>query len=667
MTLEKMSITVFLGKQLISFILQKDTKVSQEPAKISSPRSEQNIFASLSAGLIEGVSESNKTKTEDVMRSESETFSDDSLVKTSKENIKSESAKSEKDIDETVKIESVEEKTNSVNVSAVESEVKDNENAIKFEDNQHFNTVKSGDIKTEEYKSESDSKGKLVSTGDVREGSGHTEEKKHSEAHKRHDSEDSRISHSHHHHHHRRHSHEKRESVSEDLSSQRNESHDRKDSSNRRQSHDRRDSHSQDRDRKMSKSHRDKDKYGRKSSDSRDKKDSVKDRKDSSSGINDSTKKIESSKGRRESVGNVSSDKTLKQGESLKKVGKLSKDGKGKVKKSKKAEELPIDVSMADLFMPDNLPAPPKDEVKSKTKKDNEKDAETVEEKERVSKVTFKDEIVKSSMNIKTNAGQENSAQPEGIKVKEENLDELPEIKENNTPVLNSENLKENKVKKELEAGVKDSSQFISDIVQNVDSNTLVSDKGIMKTKGDGEMEETAVLDENKDATVQEEMKLEDKSDNITGSEAEVKDLDKNKNNEELGEEKKDVDVELTLDVMEEKSEDILVINVAKPKLDTETKVTKDNLTLEKPDASTEQNSGQKKQKLKGPLKMSDFFSERRLKINDPKPRPKVVKEETAKGEGRESVEEGTGRRKRNKAKAFAEILKKEKLGSGKR
>lgn len=651
-------------KQLISSILQKDTKVCQDPAKIASPRGEQNIFASLSAGLMEGVSESNKTKTADVVKNESETFSDDSLVKTSKEEIKSESAKSEKEIDETVKIENVSEKTNSVSLSAVESEVKDNENILKLEDYQQFNAVKSGDIKTEEHKSESDSKEKLDGTGDVREGSGHTEEKKHSEAHKRHDSEDSKSSHSHHHHHHRRHPHEKRESVSEDLISQKNESHDRKDSSSRRQSHDRRDSHSQDRDRKSSKSHRDKDRYGRKSSDSRDKKDSVKDRKDSSSGINDSTKKNESSKDRRESVGSVSSDKTLKQGESLKKVGKLSKDGKGKVKKSKKAEELPIDVSMADLFMPDNLPAPPKDEVKIKTKKDKEKDAETVEEKERVSKVTFKDEILKSSMKIKTNTEQENSAQPEIIKVEEQDLDECPDINEDKTPILNTEQSKENMVKKELQAGEKDSSQFISDNVQKVDSNILVSDKGIVKTKSDGEMEETGVLDKSKDASVLEEIKLEEKSDNSTISE--VKYLDKDKDNEETGEEKTDVDVELMQDVVEEKPEDVLVIDVRKPKQDTETKVTKDNLILEKKNSSTEENSVQKKQKLKGPLKMSDFFSERRLKINDPKPRPKVVKEETAKGEGSENGEEGTGRRKRNKAKAFAEILKKEKLGSGK-
>ena len=151
--------------------------------------------------------------------------------------------------------------------------------------------------------------------------------------------DDKHHHHSHHGHHHHRHSRDSRDSVSEE----RRRSHDRKDSHRDRTPPRRKDSHSSSRERKESVSSSDRDKG---KLESRDKKSSLaKDRKDSLKDVGVKGLKKE----RRSSVASAGSDKT---------PAKVEK------KKSRKSEDIPVDASLIDLFKPDVTPKQ-KDKLKA--------------------------------------------------------------------------------------------------------------------------------------------------------------------------------------------------------------------------------------------------------------------------------------------------------------
>ncbi|XP_053382653.1 death-inducer obliterator 1-like isoform X2 [Mercenaria mercenaria] len=673
---------------------EKETKPSQEPSKkIQSPtRGEQNIFASLSSGLMMDDSKENKAQAAVNIEDETKNVSEDIVVEIEK--TKSESVKPDKEIssDEKQTKESIDkmdkDKEEQIDVVNDESIVEDmkNKDEVHLENKENLKEKEiSVEEKSEEQKAENDLKetGASIET----ESDNMKEEIKKSEPLKRHDSEDSRGSHHHHHHHHRKHSHDRKESVSDDKSdsgSHRHESQDRRDSSDRRHSSDRRDSHSQDR--RSSKSHRDKDRHGRKGSESKDRnrKDSVKDRRDSSSGTKETAKRTDSVKDRRESVGSVSSDKngkSVQPSQVLKKTGKLNKDGKGKGKKSKKTDDLPIDSSMADLFMPDNLPTPTKEELGNKQTTDKEKKSENVQVKERVSKVSFKDDSVKSSK--KTKSEKEEVVGPEVVKVEnEQDLDELPDIVEESKVVEKNKLLKAEKNKDEPAVFVIDVSKAKSDKIDKSDtkkSSIIVGDLEIDKSEkesvsvntNEAESEDIIVdveTEENvneKVSSVDAEIKKEEESEVKA---KEVKDSDKmeekmkdNTEEEEVSDKK---ETDQTTDLKKTKSETETAEKLPAADVKTSSEETKENLTSGKKDVVQETVVTPKKPKVKNPLKMSDFFSERRLKINDPKPRQKVVKEESTTAEEGGGVNESSGRKRRNKSKAFADILKKEKLGS---
>lgn len=451
------------------------------------------------------------------------------------------------------------------------------------------------------------------------------------ESKKRQDSEDNKPHH-HHHHHHRHRTHSKdsnnEEKTESGSQSQRHDSRDRKDSqshresSERRHSRDRRESHSSDKDRKSSKSSRDKDRHSRKSSDSSEKvrKDSVKGRRESSSDTRNDSKKSSGVKDFKESISTVSSSSTAKVTKGIVGTKKIGKDGKGKLKKSKKNDEMTVDSSMIDLFKPDNLPVAVKEESETKTASVNDEIKEKSEEKERVSKVKFLDTSDSSSKEI-------------GIP--DEKALVGPEI-------IKLESVKTSSGDTEAESDVKNE---VSVEAMDIDDDSESVNKNSKQ--------------ENNAMEIDVDLKLEDKNDSPENKTDELNEkCEDNESDKKVGVSESDRDV-----IGIDKKETLNVEDVVKKEsVDAapETAAVDDTKDVKKVVAAEVKKETNKPKK---PLRMSDFFSERRLKINDPKPRQKVVKVAVSE---QATTESSSGRQRRNKNVAFAEILKKEKLGSGK-
>ncbi|KAL4218462.1 Death-inducer obliterator 1 [Mactra antiquata] len=433
--------------------------------------------------------------------------------------------------------------------------------------------------------------------------------------------------HHHHHHHHERHRSDSRDSRKDDKTkssvaasrdrkdsqSHKEESKDSKsvrESSEGRHSKDRRESTSS-RDRRSSKSSHDRDRSRRKSSESsdRDKRDSSHSQRSSSTDIKHD-KNSSGGKGRRDSTqGHKDSSNVIRTTK-----GSIGKDSKNKIKKAKKHEEIAIDSTMIDLFKPDNLPIKMKEdnEVKAENNQDANKDSHEIMER-RESKVKFLDTPPDTSVKESDIAV---SAKDE---VPKENIPIQPEIIKIEGIVTKSDELKEEAAEDKVEA-------------MEVDS---VNDE--VNIPMDEEMKAVKV-EADTDVNVKGSEKLNEIEKSVDTADIENMEIDKETNAKE-NTDKLDKDSAKESD---DKDKERTVVDVVKEPAIT-------------PSVQKQPN------KPKKPLRMSDFFSERRLKINDPKPRQKVVKQDDTVESQSES---STGRQRRNKNVAFAEILKKEKLGS---
>ena len=471
---------------------------------------------------------------------------------------------------------------------------------------------------------------------------------------KRHDSDSKRS-----HHHHRRQSHDhRRGSVADDHKDSSSHSQ-RRDSKDRRESSDSR-RHSKDSERERhrsstsSKSGKDRDRHDRRSSDSRDKerRDSVKDgskdgkRRDEKDAKSGSSKDSGNDKNAKGTIGAV--------------VKKVMKPGvKVKTKKLKKAEDLAVDSSMIDLFKPDNMPPPSQTEVKKETKEIVEPQSDKIVEKPKTSRVKFMDDD-----DTKKEADK-------GVEMINLNT-ELPDIKAVATKTIEDKEV-DTDHKKSVETDMKKDSTEKSEITESV--SALKSDD----VKVEGKREESENIDVDV-TTVSEPMEVEEsvgkaETGGIEQIEKVKDDITVDEKKDDVSSVKKEDGSDMTTEIRERENsteQTDVKVNTDKTDLDqpkievkkSETVVKVTYKDTEKPEEIKTVVTPKAEKKDKKPLRMSDFFSERRLKINDPKPRkPKVEKvvEEVVE----ESAQE-TGRSKRNKANALSEILKKEKLGSGK-
>lgn len=617
---------------LNSLLFFQDKPVKENEKTATSTRGDQNIFAALAGGFLsDSKPESAKTELNESVKTDISDKNKQTIEKMESESsLESEKAVKKEDnsvTEDKCKVVNTMEKTESsdekktVVLKRVDSDaenvfvdvegVSDLNNETKL-DKSDTEVVKSKDSTSEKKDSVSSETG---------------ESKK-----KRHDSVDSKKSH---HHHHRKHSHEHRDrrdsAVDKDGSSHshRRDSHEHRDSKDRRESSDsRRHSKDSDRERHRSSSHskssKDKDRSERRSSESKDKdrrdsvKDTTKDKKKDEKGV--------SIKDGKDSGG----DKSMKVpvGQVVKKVVKPG--AKVKPKKLKKNEDIAVDSSMIDLFKPDNLPTPAKEETPIK-----QEEAVIKEEKVKETRVKF-------SLDIEDDDQKRDRKQLVEDKVEIINLNkEIPDLKADENKNSSSELKME-----ELELN--------NDIKEKVTTSEELSgtkSKKVSRTETENESQnkdtaEAMEVEEGVPDTDNEKLK---EFVNVDSEKAET-----NLKTENVTAIDKSVEKDLGQEV--NSSEKVAEDSIEKAKGE-ESKLD-ENVTEEK---VKQVDPPKPEKKTSKPLRMSDFFSERRLKINDPKPKKtKVVPVEP-------SVEDSPqGRSKRNKAKALSEILKKEKLGSGK-
>ncbi|XP_052241831.1 death-inducer obliterator 1-like isoform X2 [Dreissena polymorpha] len=415
-----------------------------------------------------------------------------------------------------------------------------------------------------------------------------------------------------HHDKHRRHSHEHKNSTSSD----RRGSH-----SHRRDSHghDRRHSHDRDRRPSGTSSHREKDKdrhrdkQGRKESESRDRESSSK-----------NEKVLKREKSKEEEKKEVSAVST-KSGDMAKKVV----SGKVKGKKSKKNDDLAIDSSMVDLFKPDNLPAVEK-EV---TAKKEVKPVEKVLQKVRETKVKFQTTDAEKGKSV---------VSVESSKLKDSIGVEVINVKELSGQIQGETIISVKKADEHEEKSVTKEGEQVSEN-KTADNLKVEHEASAIKTE-----EQTMEVDSVGDIMVDVE-----KMDEVFELQSEVS------STSELAVKQETVTAEKA-----ESRESEQMDTKAEKQVDSDEKLTmkKDEKDVEIAEVKREEKSVQPEKRVTKPLNMADFFTERRLKINDPKAPKAVAKQKEAVVS--ESEASPSGRSKRNKAKGLAEILKKEKLGS---
>ena len=482
---------------------------------------------------------------------------------------------------------------------------------------------------------------------------------------KRRDSRDSKDSrddknsshhrHRHHSHHHHRHSRDSRESASEE----RKHSRDKKDSYKDRRKH----SHSSSHERKKSDSV-DKDKERR---DSHDRKSSV-------------------SKDRRDSLKDLPSDKSLKKGERRSSIASANSDQKdtktpGKIekKKSRKSEDIPVDSSWIDLFKPDVTPKQ-KDKTKSEQSVEDSvytplKEGATVSVEAKLKSDSANEEITSSLED--TEKVKENSEQ----KFSKENLDKVCILDKFKNIVKESDNI--NIVIEDIKKEEKDSAiDTVLDAKENASSNMNVENLVDIKTEAQSSTDNLLKPhgSDRKADVVSEKGIIED-SEKVKKSKVEGENVEKVK----IGEsEFHIVKVPVSSGMKKEKSPKE---GTGKKAVD-KTKLLKDlkaKLTGEKEKKRDSKDKKERKaEKVKGlstekTKKLSPVRKGIMKKVTPEKKLTESAKKRRLSGEGSKKRQlsgdsakkrhvsgEGKARPSRNKSVAFAEILKKEKLGSGK-